>query len=168
MSYCVYKHTSPTGKAYIGVANANPLKRWQNGNGYKNQPLFYLAIKLYGWDNLTHEILIQDIPSLAEVNKLEKEYIGKYNTFWNGYNMRPQTGGNFIFKDRVFWQPSCELFWSILRYHHFKSAGKNPQYPSAEELIKEFNLVSGYEVDAIIEQAYQAMIMERPELIDMR
>ena len=43
-NYCVYKHTSPSGKVYIGQTSINPLDRWQNGKGYKKQA-FYNAIK---------------------------------------------------------------------------------------------------------------------------
>lgn len=32
--YCVYKHTTPNGKVYIGITSKNPLKRWNNGIGY--------------------------------------------------------------------------------------------------------------------------------------
>ena len=39
-TYCVYKHTSPSGKVYIGMTCKDPPeKRWSNGNGYKrNHP----------------------------------------------------------------------------------------------------------------------------------
>lgn len=33
--YCVYKHTSPSGKVYIGITVQNPLYRWNKGNGKK-------------------------------------------------------------------------------------------------------------------------------------
>ena len=38
--YYVYKHTSPSGKVYIGITSKHPPeRRWANGNGYKkNQP----------------------------------------------------------------------------------------------------------------------------------
>ena len=57
--YTVYKHTSPSGKVYIGITCRKPEYRWNHGRGYKeiDQPLFYRAIKKYGWDNITHEIL---------------------------------------------------------------------------------------------------------------
>ena len=29
--YCVYKHTSPSNKVYIGITSNNPLKRCANG-----------------------------------------------------------------------------------------------------------------------------------------
>lgn len=30
----VYKHTSPSGKVYIGITGREPKLRWDNGNGY--------------------------------------------------------------------------------------------------------------------------------------
>lgn len=40
--YCVYKHTSPSGKCYIGITRQNPIKRWgQDGCNY--------VIKLKKW-----------------------------------------------------------------------------------------------------------------------
>ena len=58
MGYTVYKHTSPSGKVYIGITKRKPEYRWNKGKGYrKDQLLFYRAIKKYGWGNFTHEIL---------------------------------------------------------------------------------------------------------------
>jgi group I intron endonuclease len=55
--YCVYMHTSPKGKKYVGITCRNPLYRWQNGQGYKHNVHFNKAIIKYGWDNFKHEIL---------------------------------------------------------------------------------------------------------------
>ena len=57
MKYCVYRHTSPSGKVYIGQTCLKPEYRWRNGKGYKTQILFYRAIKKYGWDNISHQII---------------------------------------------------------------------------------------------------------------
>lgn len=56
-NYCVYKHTSPSNKVYIGITSQEPERRWKNGNGYKKNLYFTKAIKKYGWDNFAHEIL---------------------------------------------------------------------------------------------------------------
>lgn len=32
--WTVYKHTSPSGKVYVGITNQPILKRWKNGLGY--------------------------------------------------------------------------------------------------------------------------------------
>lgn len=44
-NYIVYKHTSPSGKIYIGITSKVPRKRWSNGNGYLNNDYFTKAIK---------------------------------------------------------------------------------------------------------------------------
>lgn len=47
-NYCVYLHTSPTNKYYVGITKQNPLKRWANGRGYCKNKHFYNAILKYG------------------------------------------------------------------------------------------------------------------------
>lgn len=61
MSYTVYKHTSPSGKAYIGITSLSPTKRWQSGRGYRNNPYFNAAIEKYGWGAFKHEILAEGL-----------------------------------------------------------------------------------------------------------
>ena len=40
--WCVYMHTSPSGKYYIGITSRDPIKRWcLTGSGYKKQKMFY-------------------------------------------------------------------------------------------------------------------------------
>ena len=87
MSYCVYKHTCPNGKVYIGITSGNPLKRWANGKGYENQ-YFYRAILKYGWDNIKHEILYTDF-SKEEACEKEIELIALYKSNQRecGYNV---------------------------------------------------------------------------------
>lgn len=90
----IYKHTNLiNGKAYIGQTSAtDPKTRWANGRGYnRRNPIFYNAIQKYGWDNFSHEILVDGITTLEEANRLEIEFIAKYHTYikdpecW-GYN----------------------------------------------------------------------------------
>ena len=87
--YYVYKHTSPSGKVYIGITSKHPPElRWANGNGYKrNQPHFWNAIKKYGWDNFEHEILFEGLNRKDACIK-EQEMIELYDATnsENGYN----------------------------------------------------------------------------------
>ena len=54
-NFCVYKHTCPNGKVYIGITSKKPEYRWgKNGIGYKKQPHFCRAIPKYGWGNIKH------------------------------------------------------------------------------------------------------------------
>lgn len=90
----LYRHTTPVIKYYYGITNAdNPNKRWLNGLGYRTQTVFFRAIIKYGWDNIKHEIIAENL-TLEEAKKLEKEYIKKdktnvreYGHSANGYNM---------------------------------------------------------------------------------
>ena len=87
-NYCVYKHTSPSGKVYIGLTkHKNPKIRWNNGEGYKSQLKFYNAINKYGWSNFKHEILYKEL-SMKEAYDKELELIKKYNSTDDnfGYN----------------------------------------------------------------------------------
>lgn len=90
--YCVYKHTSPSGKVYIGITSTKPNVRWANGLGYRNQKVFYRAIQKYGWNNFKHEILFFNLTKDDAKNK-EIELIKQYKsncTRWQnptyGYN----------------------------------------------------------------------------------
>ena len=62
--YCLYRHTSPSGKTYIGITRREPKSRWGvNGSRYlRNQAYpFSRAILKYGWNNIKHEILFNDL-----------------------------------------------------------------------------------------------------------
>ena len=88
--YCVYEHVFPNGKKYIGIS-CQIDKRWKNGEGYKGQPKIRNAIKRYGWDNIQHNIIFDDL-SQEQANRMEKYLIGELNTIENGYNVA--IGGN--------------------------------------------------------------------------
>lgn len=87
-SYTVYKHTTPSGKVYIGITQQKPTDRWKNGRGYNKGQLFSKAIAKYGWDNIKHEILFQNL-SKEDACEKEIEMIAKYhsNISENGYNV---------------------------------------------------------------------------------
>lgn len=55
-SYCVYVHTFPNGKTYVGQCKEPVDIRWKNGNGYKTQAVHNAIIK-YGWENVSHKIV---------------------------------------------------------------------------------------------------------------
>lgn len=87
-SYTVYKHTSPSGKVYIGITSKKPEYRWNHGRGYKeiDQPVFYRAIKKYGWDNITHEILYSGLQE-KDAKNLEISLIKQYKSLGLSYNI---------------------------------------------------------------------------------
>lgn len=90
--YCVYKHTSPSGKVYIGITCQKPEKRWNNGNGYKHNEYFWRAIQKYGWDNFEHEILFSDL-SKEEAQVKEKNLINKYKSNIPEFGYNISSGG---------------------------------------------------------------------------
>lgn len=93
-NYCVYVHInkSDSNKCYVGISK-DPKKRWSNGSGYKGQDKFYNAIQKYGWKNFKHIILLKNL-SLEEAWAKEKEYIKKYDSINDGYNVHE--GGQII------------------------------------------------------------------------
>lgn len=91
--YYVYRHTSPSGKCYIGITSLDPHKRWKNGSNYKTSPCFYNAILKYGWKNITHEILFIGL-SKCEAEAKEKELIAFYKSDQRKFGYNLATGGH--------------------------------------------------------------------------
>lgn len=125
-TYCVYMHTSPSGKSYIGITCKKPPEtRWSNGNGYKrNHPYFWNAICKYGWDNFEHKILFDGLTRPQACEK-EKEMIALYNTTnpEKGYNIT--AGGD----GKVGYVMSEETKRKISESHIGRFTGKdNPNY----------------------------------------
>ena len=92
-NYKVYRHTSPSGKTYIGITRQDVKKRWENGRGYKECPAFNKAIKKYGWDNIKHEILFKGLTK-EEAEQKEIELIAKYKSNQKQYGYNIENGGN--------------------------------------------------------------------------
>lgn len=86
MKYCIYRHTSPSGKVYIGQTCKKPKYRWSNGKGYENQILFYRAIKKYGWDNISHQILFSGLDKI-NADIIEEDLIYYYKQQGLSYNI---------------------------------------------------------------------------------
>lgn len=91
--WTVYKHTNKiNGKSYIGITSRKPEQRWgKNGINYgsanKTHGCFYDAILKYGWDNFTHDILVEGL-SYDEACSAERDYIKMYNAkVPDGYNL---------------------------------------------------------------------------------
>ena len=91
----VYLHTVPKeisgydwDKYYVGITKMKSTHRWgRNGNGYKTQ-VFHRAIEKYGWDNIKHEVLFENLTQ-KEANKKEMELIEKLDSRnpKHGYNI---------------------------------------------------------------------------------
>lgn len=92
-SYYVYKHTTPSGKVYIGITKQELRKRWKHGKGYEGCTAFYRAVVKYGWDNIRHEVLYSDLDRETAC-AIEQQLIAKYDSTnpLKGYNLT--TGGD--------------------------------------------------------------------------
>ena len=93
-NYSVYEHICPNGKRYIGITGRNPKIRWgKNGIGYKaHNKHFFNAICKYGWDNITHTIIVDGISKECAC-QLEQELIAKYKTNNRRYGYNKSIGG---------------------------------------------------------------------------
>lgn len=93
-SYVVYKHTTPSGKVYIGITGNKPEYRWDHGNGYKCNRHFWSAIQLNGWDGIEHEILVSGL-TRDQACAMEINLIAKYDSTnpEKGYNHSTGGGG---------------------------------------------------------------------------
>lgn len=90
--YSVYIHTFPNDKKYIGVTRWKPELRWgTNGCNYKN-PYMVNAIKKYGWNNIAHEIVAENLTA-DQASQMEIELIQKYNSADKRYGYNISLGG---------------------------------------------------------------------------
>lgn len=135
--WCVYMHTSPSGKKYIGITGeSNPVRRWgTNGNKYKSiksngrfsQPVMANALNKYpDWDEWTHEILFSGLTKL-EAEEKEIELIAKYNLRDSNYGYNIQPGGNVTAgKDNPFYgRRHTEETKAKMRANHADIFGEN-------------------------------------------
>lgn len=89
----LYLHTAPNGKRYYGITKRDANKRWgKNGNGYKKNEHFWNAIKLYGWSNIKHEVLFDNLTE-HEAKELEQYMIQWYDTANPKYGYNQSLGG---------------------------------------------------------------------------
>ena len=92
--YCVYKHTSPSRKVYIGITIQDPGRRWRpDGSGYRQNPHFRNAINKYGWENFEHEI-IRDRLTREEALDLEAALIKEYKSDRIAFGYNRTAGGD--------------------------------------------------------------------------
>lgn len=96
--YCVYLHTSPSGKHYVGITSQNPKDRWDYGYGYKQNKHFWFAIQKYGWNNIKHDVLLTEL-SKKEAKQNEILLIKKYKSDNGKYGYNNTKGGDIPFKN---------------------------------------------------------------------
>lgn len=91
-NYIVYKHTNKTnGKVYIGITSQRIQDRWKGGSGYRSQH-FSRAIKKYGWDGFTHEVVAENL-SKEDACELERILIKAYKATEPNHGYNQALGG---------------------------------------------------------------------------
>ena len=91
-NFIVYMHIFPNDKKYVGITSRKTYLRWRSGYGYKEQQHMWRAIQKYGWENVKHEILFENL-SKEEACKKEIELIEKYKTTNDCYGYNRSVGG---------------------------------------------------------------------------
>lgn len=119
----IYKATSATtGKVYIGQTTQTLQERINQHNshafGHQYNYHFHNAIRKYGAEDFTYEIIEDGIKSVEVLNKREKYWISYYNSYYDGYNSTMGGDGTMrrddelivkLFKDGYTTQEICEI-----------------------------------------------------------
>lgn len=92
-NYKLYVHIAPNGKKYYGITGQKYVKqRWKRGKAYKSNQYFTNAIEKYGWDNIEHIVIYDDLTE-SEAKELEQCYIQWYDTTNRNYGYNITLGG---------------------------------------------------------------------------
>ena len=91
-NYKLYIHKFPNGKVYVGITSQDVDERWRHGEGYKNQ-LVYRAILKYGWDAISHQVLLSGMTK-EEAELKEMEFISAFKSNNPEYGYNVANGGN--------------------------------------------------------------------------
>lgn len=90
--YCVYEHVFPNGQRYVGMTCQKPTDRWGGrGQGYKMQSNMAPLIERYGWNNIEHNIVQEDL-SLDDACALERKLITRNKQ--NNVSINEKPGGD--------------------------------------------------------------------------
>lgn len=132
-TWCVYKHTTPNGKVYIGITCQKPKYRFANGNGYKECKHFFNAIQKYGWENIKHEIIETGL-TVEEASEKEKYYIRLYDSInpEKGYNLTDGgiSGFNVSAQTRILKSKNSKKMWESDEYRRaFTARMRGPNNP---------------------------------------
>ena len=91
--YMLYCHKNKlNGKMYFGITKNDISTRYHASHGYKGCPVFYNAIRKYGWDNFEHIVVKENMTrEFAEI--AEKYAIAYFQTNQPGKGYNIQSGG---------------------------------------------------------------------------
>lgn len=111
--YYIYKIENIVNhKKYIGLTNNIARRRARHftdlrGNRHDNSFL-QKEFNIYGQENFTFSVEFEGDITAEEVGEKEKEYIQKYDSYYNGYNQNqggnfgPSNGGSHLIKSDIF------------------------------------------------------------------
>ena len=119
----IYKASSATtGKVYNGQTSQSLQERINQHNshayGCQYNYHFHNAIRKYGAEDFTYEIIEDGIKSVETLNEREKYWISYYNSYYDGYNSTMGGDGTVrrddelivkLFKDGYTTQEICEI-----------------------------------------------------------
>lgn len=96
-NHTVYIHIFPNGKVYVGITCLNVEHRWNGGKGYLKQRLIGNAVRKYGWDNVSHLVLHENLTK-TEADLIEIMYISTFKSNIRKYGYNIESGGNSLGK----------------------------------------------------------------------
>lgn len=133
-------YNTKNNKSYIGKSHDSFNIRYRNGIQNTHNKDLKDDIKLYGKESFEIEILHYDVTDEKELDRLEEEYIKKYDSINNGYNIIIGQGGD------IFNQLPLERQNEIRKKFSENAKGKNnPMYNRSwkefltDEEIKQHN-----------------------------
>ena len=92
MNYTVYIHITPNNKYYVGITSKDVNIRWRNGSGYSNNSHFFNAINKYGWENIEHKIIAEQLTKEVAC-ELEIKLIKKFHSNDRRFGYNNSMGG---------------------------------------------------------------------------
>lgn len=101
--YRVYAHICPDDTAYYGKSSQEYINcRWRKGDGYKNQRKFKAKIDEFGWDNIEHVILAEQLDAETAA-EMETRLIDENGGVNSDKVLNLSTGGDagFTFSDNT-------------------------------------------------------------------
>ena len=125
----VYKLTSPSGKAYVGISKYSIERRilWHKSSGSCCHAI-KAALRKYGFDSFKKEILHSNVP-LDQLPSLEVEEINRHGTLQpNGYNLTK--GGEYNPME----ESSARKKVSDAKTKYWQDAGASARQRAAESM----------------------------------
>ena len=91
-NYKIYEIRSPDDDVYIGQTGIDPEKRWGGGGLYEKSSAIGQAISKYGWKNMSHEVIMENLTS-DEADIAEDQFIQSYGGIYDPKVLNQKTGG---------------------------------------------------------------------------